>query len=188
MRGQNWSCDPPSPDQIRSECSEADSAKLRGNCAFHIRADSVIAEPDEVRIGWASLSDINAAESSTSSVAFVASFANDSTSFAKLCSPQLSPGVVTPSRPYYERYFATLDVPAQNCSPPPPPAPPPPLLTCACSDDSDCFQGDTCAEINGVKQCRGVCLTDADCSARGLLKCFNVSGQVPGITFGACGL
>ncbi len=149
MDDANWSCESPPPDQLRAECSQ--SVALQGNCAFHLRADSLIAEPDEVRIGWRDFSDINSQESSGSSVAFVASFFKDNTSFTQLCSPQLTPGIsVTSARPYYERYFATLNVPGQNCAPPTPPGPPPPILVCGCSDDSDCFAGDKCSEINRV--------------------------------------
>ncbi len=159
---RNWRCRAPNANDLTQQC--AHGGPVRGICEFVVPAQSVIAEPDEVRIGWAPLNDYeSSSEVGPSTVAFAGAVAAGD--YRALCTP---PTEVSSARPFYERYFATLKLGRQQCTEPPPPLPPPPPLVCPCTGDSECVNGDKCASVNGTKQCLFVCRNDNDCAARGL--------------------
>jgi len=141
----NWRCRKDTPAEITYDCAPPPDSNgntvapsyTSGRCEFVLPATDVIAEPDEIRIVWPPLNDFAnmsppAPEASPSTVAFVLSFASSKTAYQALCTP---PTEVASAKPFYQRYFATLNVPAQQCHEPGPPGGP---IVCGCSADINC--------------------------------------------------
>jgi hypothetical protein len=171
----NWRCRPATAEEVSWDCSQ--NVYTGGRCQFIIPASSLIAEPDEVRVGWAALNEVLApkvtcatnsdcaspqmcdpgsgvCEVNPSSAAFVAAFGlglstTSTPAYEQLCSP---PVVTTSSQPYYQRYFASLA--ASVCAPqPPPPGPPCTGVTTNCN--SVCVDEST--DFNNCGSCSTKC-------------------------------
>lgn len=164
---RNWRCRPPTNDEIATQCGA--SKPIRGRCQFQARAESVLAEPDELRVvPFTSFTDY----AKPGLILFLASFVDRDTSrFQQICSPVRNPEAesvalgVSPVKRYYNRAFAGTIVQPFTCVLPPKMPPFSRTLRCPCSADDDCARGDRCAtsQFDPVKTCQQACNANLDC-------------------------
>lgn len=172
LNPRNWRCRPPTNDELAAECGA--SQPVRGRCQFQVRGESVLAEPDELRV--VPFSDASDYERPGVAL-FLASFTSrpggiDVGAYKNLCSPARNPEQesvdqkVSPVLRYYVRPFAGAIVPPFNCVLPPKFVPPDTrTLRCPCSTDADCPRRDRCLLELGRpgKYCERTCNQNADC-------------------------
>ena len=160
----NWRCRRPMLGEMVDECSR--SKQIRGKCEFKVPAETVVPEPDEVRIGFSELDNFITAQQGTdagipnasdphqfqSTIAFLLAYYAGGVPEVQndLCTPPPEPN----SSNFYNRYFATLAVGAQACKEPPPQCK---LKNSPCASNANC--------------CSSVCGTDGKCADAPKLAC-----------------